>query len=82
MGDQSLSEAALQPLALSDYPTVMAKSRANRLAFATWLIFFRDRGRFPRGPSDLETLDIAALAGAAAVQGNLGRRRQSLSQPG
>ena len=62
MGDPSLSEAALQTLALSDYPTVMAKSRANRLAFATWLMFFRDHGRFPRGPSDLETLDIAALA--------------------
>jgi hypothetical protein len=25
-------------------------------------MFFRDRGRFPRGPSDLESLDIAALA--------------------
>ena len=40
----------------------MAKSGANRLAFATWLMFFRDHGRFPRGPSDLESLDIAALA--------------------
>ncbi len=62
MGDPGLSEAALQPLALSDYAMVMAKSRANRLAFATWLMFFRDHGRFPRGPSDLESLDIAALA--------------------
>ena len=60
MGDQDLSEAALQPLALSDYAMVMAKSPANRLAFATWLMFFRDHGRFPRGPSDLESLDIAA----------------------
>ena len=25
-------------------------------------MFFRDHGRFPRGPSDLESLDIAALA--------------------
>src|SRR5467141_2684395 len=41
---------------------VMAKSRENRLTFATWLMFFRDHGRFPRGPSDLESLDIAALA--------------------
>ena len=57
-----LSEAALEPLALSDYLMVMAKSRANRLAFATWLMFFRDHGRFPREPSDLESLDIAALA--------------------
>ncbi len=62
VGDSGLSEAALQPLALSDYAMVMAKSRANRLAFATWLMFFRDHGRFPRGPCDLESLDIAALA--------------------
>jgi hypothetical protein len=41
---------------------VMAKSRENRLTFATWLMFFRDHGRFPRGPSDLESLDIVALA--------------------
>ena len=41
---------------------VMAKSRENRLTFTTWLMFFRDHGRFPRGPSDLESLDIAALA--------------------
>jgi hypothetical protein len=62
MGDPGLSEAALQPLALSDYAMVMANSRANRLAFATWLMFFRDHCRFPHGPSDLESLDIAALA--------------------
>ena len=62
MGDQGLNEAALQPLALSDYAMVIAKSRANRLAFAMWLMFFRDHGRFPRGPSDLQSLDIAALA--------------------
>jgi hypothetical protein len=41
---------------------VMAKSRENRLTFATWLLFFRDHGRFPRGPSDLKSLDTAALA--------------------
>ena len=62
MGDQGRSEATLQALTPSDYALVMAKSRDNRLAFATWLIFFRDNGRFPRGPSDLESLDIAALA--------------------
>ena len=62
VGNQGFSEFALQPLAPSDYSMVMAKSRENRLAFATWLMFFRDHGRFPRGPSDLESLDIAALA--------------------
>jgi len=62
VGDQGLNEAALQPLALSDYAMVIAKSRANRLAFAMWLMFFRDHGRFPRGPSDLQSPNIAALA--------------------
>lgn len=62
MSNQGFSELALQPLAPSDYSMVMAKSRENRLTFATCLMFFRDHGRFPRGPSDLESLDIAALA--------------------
>lgn len=51
-----------QPLMPSDYATVMTKSRENRLAFAMWMMFFRDHGRFPRDPSDLESLDIAVLA--------------------
>ena len=62
MGDQGRSEAILQPLAPSDFAMVIAKSRENRLTFATWLLFFRDNGRFPRGTSDLESLDITALA--------------------
>jgi hypothetical protein len=62
MGDQGRSEATFQPLAPSDFAMVMAKSRDNRLAFATWLIFFRDHGRFPRGPSDLEAVDVVSLA--------------------
>ncbi len=62
MGDQGRREARLQPLAPSDFAMVMAKSRENRFAFATWLIFFRDHGRFPRGTSDLESVDVAALA--------------------
>jgi len=77
VGDQGLSEAALQPLALSDYTMVMAKSPANRLAFATWLMFFRDHGRFPRGPSDLESLDIAAaFARVCGRQGEPDRRQR------
>ena len=62
MGNHGLNDAAPQPLAPSDYAMVMAKSRENRLAFATWLMFFRNHGRFPRGPPDLESLDVAALA--------------------
>jgi Domain of unknown function (DUF4158) len=62
MGDQGRSEAPLQPLAPSDFAMVMAKSRENRLVFATWLMFFRDHGRFPREPSDLEAVNVPALA--------------------
>ena len=62
MNKQGRNDSVLQPLTPSDYATVMTKSRENRLAFATWLVFFRDHGRFPRDPSDLESLDIAALA--------------------
>jgi hypothetical protein len=62
VSNQGRSESALLPLTPSDYATVMTKSRENRLAFAAWLVFFRDHGRFPRDPSDLESLDIAALA--------------------
>ena len=40
----------------------MAKSQENRLAFAAWLLFFRDQGRFPRDASDLELVEIPALA--------------------
>jgi hypothetical protein len=62
MGNPGQSETTLQLLAPTDFSMVMAKSRENRLAFATWLIFFRDNGRFPRGPSDLDTVDVAGLA--------------------
>src|SRR5215204_4504465 len=33
----------------ADYALIGAKSRANRLGFAVMLLFFRERGRFPRG---------------------------------
>ena len=42
MSNRGSSELALRPLAPSDYGMVMAKSRENRLTFATWLMFFRD----------------------------------------
>ena len=62
MSHRHLSDAALQPLAPGEYASVMAKSQGNRLAFATWLLFFRDQGRFPRDASDFELVDIPALA--------------------
>jgi len=46
---------------------VLAKTRENRLAFAAWLIFFRDHGRFPREPSDLATVGTASLAAQIGV---------------
>ena len=58
----NLSAAAFQPLAHGEYALVMAKSLKNRLAFAAWLLFFREQGRFPRDASDLELVDISALA--------------------
>jgi hypothetical protein len=61
MSQRNLNDAALQPLAPGEYALVMAKSQENRLAFATWLLFFRDQGRFPRDASDLELVDIPAL---------------------
>ena len=57
MSRWNLSDAAFQLLATGEYALVMAKSQENRLAFAAWLLFFRDRGRFPRDDSDLELVD-------------------------
>lgn len=41
---------------------VMAKNRANRLGFAILLTFFRERGRFPRDESEIETQGVALLS--------------------
>ncbi len=67
MEDKGRSAATLPPVAPSDLVMVMAKSRENRLAFATWFIVFRDHGRLPRGPSDLATVDTAPLAAQIGV---------------
>jgi hypothetical protein len=60
MGDQGRSEANLQPLAPSDFAMAMAKSRENRLVFATWLIFFRDHGAMT--PRDRNLLTVVKLS--------------------
>src|SRR5712671_6099948 len=50
-----------------DHALVAAKSRANRLRFAVMLLFFRDRGRFPRGADTLEPL-IAGRINVALIR--------------
>lgn len=62
MSHWNLNGAAFPPLAPGEYALVMTKSQENRLAFAAWLLFFHDQGRFPRDASDLELVDIPALA--------------------
>jgi TnpA family transposase len=51
----------------ADHALVAAKSRANRLRFAVMLLFFRDRGRFPRGADMLDPQAIARLASALNI---------------
>jgi TnpA family transposase len=46
----------------ADYALIGAKSRANRLGFAVMLLFFRERGRFPRGPDEVDAGTVADLA--------------------
>jgi TnpA family transposase len=38
----------------SDHALILTKHHANRLSFAVLLAFFRDRGRFPRRPAEVE----------------------------
>jgi hypothetical protein len=42
--------------------TSLAKSRANWLGFAILLVFFRDRGRFPRAESEIDRNRVEKLA--------------------
>jgi TnpA family transposase len=67
--DALTSEAALAVgpagewrLSSADGARVAAKSRANRLSFAVMLLFFRERGRFPRGPDEVDAGTVADLA--------------------
>ncbi|MBV8595297.1 MAG: DUF4158 domain-containing protein [Candidatus Eremiobacteraeota bacterium] len=54
-------------LTLADRALILAKSRANRLRFAVMLLFFRDRGRFPRAAEEVGAAAIAALASDLGV---------------
>lgn len=49
-------------LAPAERALVMAKNRVNRLGFAILLIFFRERGRFPREATEVNRQGLAALS--------------------
>ena len=51
----------------ADRALIAAKNRANRLRFAVMLLFFRDRGRFPRVAAEIGAAAIAALASDLGV---------------
>jgi len=61
------ADGSLWHLTPADHALVAAKSRSNRLRFAIMLLFFRDRGRFPRAANEVSMATIAALAGALGV---------------
>jgi hypothetical protein len=52
----------LSLLSSAEQALVATKKRANRLGFAILLTFFRERGRFPRDPSEIQAQGIAALS--------------------
>jgi TnpA family transposase len=56
----------------ADHAPIAAKGRANRLRFAVMLLFFRDRGRFPRAADEIGTATIVALANTLGVPVPLG----------
>ncbi len=46
----------------TEHEWVMTKSRANRLGFALLLTFFRERGRFPRSPGEVEAERLTTVS--------------------
>lgn len=54
-------------LTLADRPLVEAKRWANRLRFAVMLLFFRERGRFPRAVAEVDEAAVAKLARSLGV---------------
>jgi Domain of unknown function (DUF4158) len=51
----------------ADHALVVTKSRVNRFRFAVMLLFFRDRGRFPRGTDILDPEAMERLASALNI---------------
>jgi hypothetical protein len=62
VGNDGESRKDYWTLTPDDHALVMAKSRANRLGFAILLVFFRDRGRFPRAESEVDRNRVEELA--------------------
>ena len=54
-----------------DEALIAAKSRVNRLGFAVLLMFFRDRGRFPRIESEIDGNWVKELASRFNLEGTL-----------
>jgi TnpA family transposase len=60
-------ESGAWHLTPADHALIAAKSRANRLRFAVMLLFFRERGRFPRSTEAIDPAALAVVATALAV---------------
>jgi hypothetical protein len=54
-----------------DKALIAAKSHVNRLGFAVLLVFFRDRGRFPRIVSEINGDSVKELATRFNLEGVL-----------
>ena len=61
------ADGSVWHLTPADRALVETKSRVNRLRFAALLLFFRDRGRFPRVADEIGPETMAALAGVLGV---------------
>ena len=55
------------PLTLPDLALVMTKHHDNRLGFAVLLVFFRNRGRFPRTAGEIDPTIVEEIAQQLAV---------------
>lgn len=58
-------------LSSEEHTLVMTKSYANQLRFALLLIFFREKGRFPRCESELEMKWVKELASQLQIEAKL-----------
>lgn len=55
-------------LTSAEHALVMTKGHANRLGFAVLLLFFRERGRFPLGSSEVDLQTVGEVAQQIHVQ--------------
>ena len=54
-------------MTLPDLALVMTKHHENRLGFAVLLVFFRNRGRFPRTAGEIDPTVVEEIARQLAV---------------